>query len=188
MARDLENLPNVDAPSSDYPHGRIRDRSGSTPGTPVNEEVYGDMHQFFAKLLAEASVTPNNLPDNEYSGFQLFQALTDYIVLLNGGLRRKVINIGSWDMDSTSSLNVAHGISDWTKIRSASAFIIKDIGGIYESLYNYSPGLSNSGGSSYIGWNSTNILLARIDGGFFDNANYNDTLINRGYIIIEYLG
>jgi hypothetical protein len=75
MARSLASKPNVDAPDYDYPFGRIRDRAGSTPGTPVNEVVYGDFHQFFAKLMDEAGVTANGLPDNDDDGFQLYEAL-----------------------------------------------------------------------------------------------------------------
>lgn len=79
MARSLENKTNVDAPDSDYPYGRIRNNNGTGNGTPVNEQVYGDFHQFFAKLLAEAGITPNELPDNAYSGFQYFEALIELI-------------------------------------------------------------------------------------------------------------
>ena len=37
--------------------------------------MYADIHQFFAKLMDYAGVTPNGLPDNDYSGFQLMEAL-----------------------------------------------------------------------------------------------------------------
>lgn len=74
MARSLASKPNVDAPDYDYPYGRIRDRAGSAPGTPVNEVVYGDFHQFFAKLMDEGAVTANGLPDNDDDGFQLYEA------------------------------------------------------------------------------------------------------------------
>lgn len=67
--------PNVDLADSDYPFGKIRDRAGATNGTPVNTEVYGDFHQFFEKLMSVAGIAANELPDNDYNGFQLFQAL-----------------------------------------------------------------------------------------------------------------
>jgi hypothetical protein len=81
MARILENKTNVDPPDSDYPYGKIRDNPGNQTGTPINELVYGDMHQFFARLLdkqagsAMADVVPNDLPENDYSGFQFFESL-----------------------------------------------------------------------------------------------------------------
>lgn len=79
MARSLALKPNTETPDSDYPFGRIRDRSGATNGTGVNENVYGDIHQFFAKLFSESGLTYNELPDNDYSGFQLYEALLEVI-------------------------------------------------------------------------------------------------------------
>lgn len=76
MARSLHNKVNTVAPSSDYPYGRIRDKiAGLQSGTPVNENVYGDFHQFFSRLMAEAGIEENGNPDNDYTGFQLYQAL-----------------------------------------------------------------------------------------------------------------
>ena len=74
MSRNLSQQTNIIAPTSDYPSGRIKDDTGAADGTPVNEAVYGDIHQFFAKLLRDASITPNNQPDNTTNGFQLFDA------------------------------------------------------------------------------------------------------------------
>jgi len=75
MARSLANKSNVEAPDYDFPFGRIRDRAGSTPGTPVNEDVYGDMHQFFEKLMDDAGLTHNEDPESEADGFQFNEAL-----------------------------------------------------------------------------------------------------------------
>jgi hypothetical protein len=75
MAIKLENKTNVEAPDVNYPYGRIKDETTPGTGTPVNVQVYGDFHQFFAKLLAEGGVTANNLPDNATNGFQYFLAL-----------------------------------------------------------------------------------------------------------------
>jgi len=79
MAIKLENKPNVAAPSATYPYGAIRDNTGSNDGTPVNTAVYGDFHQFFARMLGESGVTPNGLPDNQTNGFQYFEALRSVI-------------------------------------------------------------------------------------------------------------
>ena len=78
MARSLINKENVEPVDGDYPYGRIKDNTGSDDGTPVNEDVYGDFHQFFAKMFSESGLTYNELPDNDYSGFQLFEALKIY--------------------------------------------------------------------------------------------------------------
>lgn len=72
MAIGIENFPNIIPADADYLNGDIKD----TPsGTPVNREVYGDIHQFFRKIMRVAGISPNNLRDNETNGFQLFQSL-----------------------------------------------------------------------------------------------------------------
>lgn len=75
----LQDKPNVNPPDADYPYGSIRDRDGLIPGTPGNEEVYQDIHQFFEKLIRESNITPNNLPDGEYNGWQLWESLLEHI-------------------------------------------------------------------------------------------------------------
>lgn len=75
MARKLEDQVNVDAPSGDYPYGRIRDDNGTGNGTPLTEAVHGDYHQFFARLLAISGVVANDMPDNNANGFQYYLAL-----------------------------------------------------------------------------------------------------------------
>lgn len=77
--RKLSNKTNVDAPSASYPYGRMRDNPGDNTGTPVNEEVYGDFHQFFEAMFAAAGITHNNLPESATNGFQSMDALRAYI-------------------------------------------------------------------------------------------------------------
>ena len=45
--RNKSNLANI-VIDANYPYGRIKDNTGAGDGTPVNEFVYGDIHQFFA--------------------------------------------------------------------------------------------------------------------------------------------
>lgn len=76
MARDKATLSNIDLSNiSVYLNGRIKDSSGSGDGTPVNERVYGDFHQTFAKLMSLGGLVYNNLPDNETNGYQLIEAI-----------------------------------------------------------------------------------------------------------------
>lgn len=205
MARSLENKANVDPADSDYPYGRIRDKTASVNGTPVNEEVYGDFHQFFAKLFAESGLTYNEQPDNDYSGFQYFEALQTVINALialgtslktNGVvetgnsvvLKTKVVEIGDWDMDTDSSVNVAHGVADPTKIRSVNVFIRHDT---TATIYPLSRGDSPLAATPVLsGWVSQisglSITLERTTGGFFDSTVFNATSYNRGWAHIEY--
>lgn len=76
MAIKLSDKPNVIAPGGDYSYGDIRNRDGSTPGTPGSREVYADFHQFFERMVGENDdVNFNGKPDNDANGYQLFQAL-----------------------------------------------------------------------------------------------------------------
>jgi hypothetical protein len=79
MTRIIANILNTDAPSSDYPAGRIRNKNANASpevdGTPIVEELYGDIILFFQKLMLRNSVTPNNLPDNETNDYQTIIAL-----------------------------------------------------------------------------------------------------------------
>jgi hypothetical protein len=80
--RKLIDGTNVEGATSDYPKGRIKDETNpnvSGDGTVINEIIFGDVFQFFQKLIAEGAVTENNLPDNETNGYQLFQALTQAV-------------------------------------------------------------------------------------------------------------
>lgn len=98
MARGLQNYPNIDGPDSDYPDGRIKDNDGSGNGTPINEFTNGDLQQFFAKMMREANISPNGLPDSEYIGFQYFEAFID---LLNSEIGRHFVlsQIGNYTAD-----------------------------------------------------------------------------------------
>lgn len=81
MARSLKNKVNVEPPDGDFPYGRIKDNTGIGDGTPVDENTYGDHHQFFARLMeyvmeyAKDGFEWNEEPDSAYVGFQLFEAL-----------------------------------------------------------------------------------------------------------------
>lgn len=85
--RSLKNFPNVNAPTITYPWGQIKDDDGSgTVGTPVKEATCGDQHQFFAQLMQDGGMVYNELPENEYNGFQLNTALANFIDKLAGQL------------------------------------------------------------------------------------------------------
>jgi len=84
MAIRLQSKPNVTSPGAPYPYGDIKDNPGDGSGTPVNRLVYGDFHQFFAKLLADAGITGNDLPENTTNTFQYILALNAIIATAVG--------------------------------------------------------------------------------------------------------
>lgn len=103
MARDKSTLENIDKSNlTDYPNGRIKNNTGAGDGTPVNEFVYGDIHETLAKLMRLYDISYNGLPDNETNGYQLVSALqalaskNDYVLDMSsaGGVLQIPIKLG----------------------------------------------------------------------------------------------
>lgn len=57
-----------------YPSGRIKDNTGPGNGTPVNRNVYGDLHSNISKAMRLYEIIPSGLPDNETNGYQVLDA------------------------------------------------------------------------------------------------------------------
>lgn len=114
-------------------------------------------------------------------------ATTPTVLHVDGStiVRRKIVDIGDWDMDGTANLSVAHTIGDFKKIRSVQAFVRNDTDTQYYPLntLNFYTGTAE-GGVNY--WDTSIVRLGRITGGDFDSADFNATSYNRGYIVIEY--
>ena len=91
------------------------------------------------------------------------------------------IQLGPWNMDLTASISVAHGQANKEAIRSVQATIFNDAGDL---LYSFS---NNNGG--WFTWNDTHVILERegtggSNTGHFDSADFNDGVINRGFLLI----
>lgn len=242
MARIIENFPNTVTPDSDYPYGRIRDNDGTGNGTPVNEFTNGDIHQFFARMMDQAGISPNGLPDSDYATYQLFLALIQNIrntaateslkgtaeiatqtetnigtddqrfvtplkLLENRKSRilyrdsagvetlinyaEKIVEIGDWNMNSSASgtnaitiTNViaVSGIVDEHRIITVQAFIRRDDDATFRTL-------ESGGGSSsnqITGSSGGSVGLTAPTGGSFDNALFDSTGFNRGWLYVKY--
>ena len=101
--------------------------------------------------------------------------------VLVDGLYTKVIDIGDWNMDSTSLISVAHGVTA-ANIRSINALIRNDAN---TSYYDFAATDANTA-SRYILSQSTNIVISRALGGTFDQTSFDSTGYNRGWITIQY--
>ena len=100
-------------------------------------------------------------------------------------MNMKVIDIGDWNMDLTSSLNVLHG-STLSKIRNVNVMVRDDNDTNYHLLtgqFNYTTAIPE-GGIERI--TTTTIWLEREVGGLFDSTLYDATSYNRGWITIWY--
>lgn len=103
----------------------------------------------------------------------------------SGGLNVfcKKIDIGAWNMYTTITKTIAHGLgSSWSKVVSVNAMIFTDL---QTQMFT----LNRAGDGGYSGYDlidSTNIVLVIKSGGYFNTVAYQSTLINRGYLLIEY--
>jgi hypothetical protein len=107
-----------------------------------------------------------------------------------GQEKPKIIPIGAWNMNTTAGLSITHGIADINKIRSRSVIIFPDaglgLGNYFLDSFRDLADPSLLGGGTYE-VSATTIYLSRRAGSYFDNTNFNDATMNRGYIHITYL-
>jgi len=101
--------------------------------------------------------------------------------------KRKVVEIGDWNMDTTASVVVPSGVPvSGTKIRRVSATIRSD------GAASYPVPCMNSSGAAQAWIGDTNmgatggIELFRLTGGTFDNSAFDSTSYNRGWVTFEY--
>lgn len=163
--------------------------------TGGNYSAYSNTRVVIADTTNDMSVDPITFTDSstgyvhkvrklkladQVSGTGLFD-WADAIRLQDNIVRRKTIRIGDWDMDSTASVSVAHGLSQ-AKIRNISVLIIND------TTSARLPLCFNNGtqGGNY-STDATDVIMTRIASGPFDNANFDSTSFNRGYITIDYV-
>lgn len=97
----------------------------------------------------------------------------------------KVLPIGNWNMDSTVSVSVAHGITG--AIVFCQALIINDNATGSLNLETSASENTDYYPSGYYIVESSNISLYRATGRVFDSTDYDSSPFNRGYIIIAYL-
>ncbi|MFA4971753.1 MAG: hypothetical protein WC683_04020 [bacterium] len=98
---------------------------------------------------------------------------------LKAHVYQKVFRLGSWDMDTVSQVNITSGIASMqTKIVGIQCFIMDDGLTIVSELarggyYNFNP--------------DGTLEILRDAGGTFDSTLYNDTSVNRGWVIVDYI-
>lgn len=111
--------------------------------------------------------------------FPTSNAVKDLVDTKTASLNTSVIDIGDWDMDTTATVNVAHGITQ-SKLRSIAVTVRDDLGVTYSDL-----AASDTDGCT-ISAGATNISLTRAASGPYDNTSFNATSYNRGWIVIQY--
>ena len=103
------------------------------------------------------------------------------------GLRRKTVEIGDWNMDSTASGAVAHSLTNnlWKNVRSIEVAVRNDDDDTY---YTDSTDTSANAdaGIEIEKIDSANVTLKRAGSGTFDATAFNATSYNRGWVTIWY--
>jgi hypothetical protein len=98
-------------------------------------------------------------------------------------LKIKVLNIGDWNMDTTYTIAVAHGIASYKTIKSVSVVVRDDT----DTVYSVSPFLAPDV-ALFHELDGTAINIYREDPSFFNSVNFDSTSFNRGWITIIYEG
>jgi hypothetical protein len=141
------------------------DENGKVAASQLNYDI--DL-----EVIGDRAYAENNLITDSETITESLDKLDKAVIL-----KTKVIEIGDWNMDSTSGVNVAHNITLFDNIRKVSAIIRGDSG----SFQNYD---FFQGGTIII--TLTDIALERTDSGIFDSMAFDETSYNRGWIIIQY--
>jgi len=124
-----------------------------------------------------------NMKDSVWN-FVSSSGVFDGINTDNATLKTKIVEIGDWNMDSTDSKVVAHGLTS-ANIRSIDIMIRNDGTGIarFDSFTVAGADIL----SQFVTIDATNVTMVRDTDGYFDDATHNSTSYNRGWITIVYV-
>ena len=140
----------------------------------------GSINDTYESNRAVVQGTTGNL---DFDGDTFFDLKNQADTLPNVGvvvLKKKRIEIGVWNMDSTTTVNITHGLSDITKIRSIEVVIFDNTETTVAFLGNKLVNVSSPAIDGGIDFVSTSaVSLKRTNGGTFDSTFFNSG-INRG--------
>ena len=105
------------------------------------------------------------------------------------GLRRKTVEMGDWNMDSTGFLKVSHGLNysdTWKGTRSTGFTIRDDADSVYYGSKNSDNDAMLSLDLAVSGITSKKVVMIRRTGGSFDSSDFDSTNYNRGWVTVWY--
>ena len=117
----------------------------------------------------------------------------------NNIIRKKVVPIGFWDMDTNTSVTIVLDTNEINiaNVVSLDAVIIRDEVAGAQSISNIvgASGAATNEASAEVSASSSvgshpylySVTVTRLTSGSFDGTAYNDGAINRGFVIIEYI-
>ena len=102
-----------------------------------------------------------------------------------------IADLGAWNMDSTDRKIINACLPFWLRcfgtllptVKNVNVFIYDDSGVLFPLMYFTDGTVGIMGGiENYVG----NTVLFRTAGGFFDSVQFDDAVMNRGFVIVEY--
>jgi hypothetical protein len=113
---------------------------------------------------------------------------TEYLEL-NAALvnqkRTEIIELGDWNMNTTTNIDIAHGL-EYDDIIEAQVWIRNDANTIKDNI-GTGVDATDTTPQGYVGEiDATNVNIVRLTGGKFDAAGYSTTSYNRGWLILTY--
>ncbi len=190
-ALELDTVPKVSIGSLIESQGSVYEVTGSL-FTPTGSAVAGAYLFFDDTVPGFAWSTTRGTWDATRGGWYdgsdrrqcrlRLMSATEWYDLNNGppgSIEKKIIEMGDWNMDSTASITVAHGLT-LADIREVSVQMRDDAATThYQWSYdNVAAGFFTTDG--------TNVTLVRTAAGVFDSTNFDATSFNRGWIIIRW--
>ena len=183
MARNKALQANIDNTNpARYPNGRIKNSTGSGDGTPVNEQVYGDIHELMAKVMRLYNIPYNNQPDNENNGYQLVEAFralaskNDFVLALTsvGGVLQVPLKIAQLTENESFILKAAVDRGSETEITGnlVAGDSVKTVSIVGDFKTNEYVRMINTGASVILIRliDSINLQTAAVDLGFLSKA------------------
>lgn len=173
--------------------------------TPGTDQSYGDGihpkdlgHVNFAESILSKisnislSIIPisfsNMILLNAKLGMQVYCTDWNTIATYNGSYWTAdiVIQIGDWNMSSTTTLTVAHGLNStyWKHVKDIVVIVRNDADTKYSNFcYKLNAGTTGTPTGSIDGIDSTNVTLTKE--GSFNPSPYSTTSYNRGFITLK---
>ena len=160
--------------------GMINGDNNTVGGNSSSINVQGSNNTVGAGL-SNVSITGDNITVTESNTTVIGDVIIQNGLVTSTATATEVeIEIGAWDMDATNNVFVTHGLSatEFKTVRNIDVTILDDTNqNLYKLAGKDLEGLSLT---------STSFFLERVTGANFDNTNFNDAVINRGFVKYNY--
>ncbi len=146
----------------------------------------GSINETYEKNRAVVQGTSGNLPvifPDRFAELNIAETISASLIFSTTSIKKKIIEIGDWNMFVTVSVDIPHSLFEFKKARVTSVSIINDTETDIIDLGFVQSGASLAQGASV---RATIVRLVREANGVFDNTGYNATSFNRGHITLEY--